>query len=135
MTLEALGEELGESNKATIAQQVIATPVDPKEQKIAYSESGSISIPSVAYSNPSGSTREVLSMKSFGEACKSSCPVFPPKDSPSCVEARGKARPTLAPRAAECSAAATAVMKTGTSGSHHPSGGQETGQGTHPRLG
>ena len=44
VTLEALGEELGESNKATIAQQVIATPVDPKEQ-IAYSENGLISIP------------------------------------------------------------------------------------------
>ena len=45
VTLEALGEELGESNKATIAQQVIASPVDPKEQKIAFAENGAISIP------------------------------------------------------------------------------------------
>ena len=79
VTLEALGEELGESNKATIAQQVIATPVDPKEQKIARAENGSISIPSVAYSNPTGSTREVLSMKSFGGGMQVFLPRFAPE--------------------------------------------------------
>ena len=79
VTLEALGEELGESNKATIAQQVIATPVDPKEQKIARAENGSISIPSVAYSNPTGSTREVLSMKSFGGGMQIFLPRFAPE--------------------------------------------------------
>ena len=79
VTLEALGEELGESNKATIAQQVIATPVDPNEQKIAYSENGLITIPSVAYSNPSSSTREVLSMKSFGGGMQVFLPRFSPE--------------------------------------------------------
>ena len=78
-TLKALGEELGESNKATIAQQVIATPVDPKEQKIEYTENGSISIPSVAYVNPAESTRDVLSMKSFGGGMQVFLPRFSPQ--------------------------------------------------------
>ena len=78
-TLEALGEELGESNKPTIAQQVIATPVSSEDQKIIYAENGSIAVPSVAYSKPTGSTREVLSMKSFGGGMQIFLPRFSPE--------------------------------------------------------
>ena len=79
VTLKALGEELGESNKPTIAQQVIASPVDPQEQKIAYAENGSISIPSVAFGKTSENAREVLSMKSFEGGMQIFLPRFSPE--------------------------------------------------------
>ncbi len=79
VTLGALGEELGESDKPTIAQQVIASPVDPQEQKIAYAENGAISIPSVAFGKTSENAREVLSMKSFGGGMQIFLPRFSPQ--------------------------------------------------------
>ena len=79
VTLEALGEELGESNKPTIAQQVIASPVKQEEQKIAYAVNGSISIPSVAFGKTSENAREVLSMKSFGGGMQIFLPRFSPQ--------------------------------------------------------
>jgi formylglycine-generating enzyme required for sulfatase activity len=79
VTLKALGEELGESNKPTIAQQVIASPVSPEEQKIAYAENGAISIPSVAFGKTSENAREVLSMKSFDGGMQIFLPRFSPE--------------------------------------------------------
>ena len=136
VTLEALGEELGESNKATIAQQVIASPVDPKEQKIARAENGSISIPSVAYSNPTGSTREVLSMKSFAGGMQIFLPRFAPEG---LTVMRGG---TWKGEAGAC--ASGSRMLSGGYGRYEnwglraamtPPSGQETSQGTDARLG
>ena len=79
VTLEALGEELGESNKPTIAQKVITSPVKSEEQKIAYAEDGSISIPSAAFGKTSENTREVLSMKSFEGGMQIFLPRFSPQ--------------------------------------------------------
>ena len=79
VTLEPLGEELGESNKPTIAQQVIASPVKQEEQEIAYAENGSISIPSVAFGKTSENAREVLAMKSFGGGMQIFLPRFSPQ--------------------------------------------------------
>ena len=79
VTLEPLGEELGESNKPTIAQQVIASSVKQEEQEIAYAENGSISIPSVAFGKTSENAREVLAMKSFGGGMQIFLPRFSPQ--------------------------------------------------------
>ena len=78
-TLDALGAELGESNKPTIAQQVIAAPVDPKHKQITYSKNGVISIPGAAYTQTSGSPREILAMKSFGGGMQIFLPRFAPE--------------------------------------------------------
>ena len=79
VTLEALGEELGESNKPSIAEKVMASPVSPEEQEIAYAENGSILIPSASFGKPSEKTREVLAMKSFGGGMQIFLPRFGPK--------------------------------------------------------
>jgi formylglycine-generating enzyme required for sulfatase activity len=64
-TLDALGAELGESNEQlTLAEEVAATEIKPGDNKISYNADGSISIPA-ALSNPSGSTKDVLVMRSF----------------------------------------------------------------------
>ncbi len=78
-TLDAVGAELGESNKPTIAQQVIASAVDPKHQQITYSKNGVISIPGAAYTQTSGSPREILAMKSFGGGMQIFLPRFAPE--------------------------------------------------------
>ena len=56
VTLDALGEDLGESNEPTVAEKVIASPVTPEDRKITYGEDGVISLPAAAYSKPSGNT-------------------------------------------------------------------------------
>jgi len=66
VTLDALGEDLGEANEPTVAEKVIASPVMPEDRKINYRKDGVIAIPAAAYSKPSGNTREVIAMKSFG---------------------------------------------------------------------
>jgi formylglycine-generating enzyme required for sulfatase activity len=78
VTLDALGEDLGESNEPTVAEKVIASPVSPEDRKINYS-SNLISIPAAAYSKPSGNTRDVLAMKSFGGGLQVFLPRFFPK--------------------------------------------------------
>jgi formylglycine-generating enzyme required for sulfatase activity len=65
VTLDALGEDLGEANESTVAEKVIASPVTSQDRKIAYGEDGVISIPAAAYSKPVGNTKDVIAMKSF----------------------------------------------------------------------
>lgn len=66
VTLGALGEDLGEANEPTVAEKVMASPVAPEDKKISTGTDGVISIPAAAFSKPSGNTRDVLAMKSFG---------------------------------------------------------------------
>ncbi len=79
VTLDALGEDLGESNEPTVAEKVIASPVTPADRKITYGKGGVISIPAAAYSKPSGNTREVFAMKSFGGGLQIFLPRFFPQ--------------------------------------------------------
>ena len=76
VTLDALGEDLGEANEPTVAEKVMASPVTPEDKKIAYGEDGVISIPAAAYSKPSGNTREVFAMKSFAGGLQIFLPRF-----------------------------------------------------------
>ncbi|MCF7730128.1 MAG: SUMF1/EgtB/PvdO family nonheme iron enzyme [Akkermansiaceae bacterium] len=76
VTLGALGEELGESNEPTAPEKVADAPARPEDKKITSGGDGVISIPAAAYSKPSGSTREVLAMKSFGGGLQIFLPRF-----------------------------------------------------------
>jgi formylglycine-generating enzyme required for sulfatase activity len=78
VTLDALGEDLGEANEPTVAEKVIASPVSPEDRKINYDDDV-ISIPAAAYSKPSGNTRDVLAMKSFGGGLQVFLPRFFPQ--------------------------------------------------------
>jgi len=78
-TLDALGEDLGEANEPTVAEKVIASPVAPEDRKITYGAEGVISIPATAYSKPSGNTRDVMAMKSFGGGLQIFLPRFFPE--------------------------------------------------------
>ncbi|MFC1805615.1 SUMF1/EgtB/PvdO family nonheme iron enzyme [Planctomycetota bacterium] len=78
-TLDALGEDIGEANEPTVAEKVIASPVTPEDRKITYGKDGVISIPAAAYSKPSGNTREVFAMKSFGGGLQIFLPRFFPQ--------------------------------------------------------
>ncbi len=79
VTLDALGEDLGEANEPTVAEKVMASPVTPEDKKITYGKDGVISIPAAAYSKPSGNTRDVIAMKSFGGGLQIFLPRFFPK--------------------------------------------------------
>ena len=79
VALDALGEDIGEANEPTVAQKVMASPVTPEDRKIAYGKDGVISIPAAAYSKPSGNTREVFAMKSFGGGLQIFLPRFFPQ--------------------------------------------------------
>ncbi len=79
VTLGALGEDLGEANEPTIAEKVMTSPVAPEDRKIAYRAGGVISIPAAAYSKPSGNTRDVFAMKSFGGGLQIFLPRFFPQ--------------------------------------------------------
>lgn len=79
VTLAALGEDLGEASEPTVAEKVLASPVTPEDRKIAYGPAGVISIPAAAYSSPSGNTREVFAMKSFGGGLQIFLPRFFPE--------------------------------------------------------
>jgi len=76
VTLDALGEDIGEANEPTVAEAVLASPVTPEDTKITYGPGGVISIPASAYSKPSGNTREVFAMKSFGGGLQIFLPRF-----------------------------------------------------------
>ena len=78
VTLEALGEDIGEANEPTVAQKVIASPVTPEDKKISTAADGTITVPAAAYSKPSGNTREVFAMKSFGGGLQIFLPRFFP---------------------------------------------------------
>lgn len=79
VTLDALGEDLGEANEPTVAEKIKASPVTPEDREISYAANGVISIPAAAYSKPSGNTRDVLAMKSFGGGLQVFLPRFFPK--------------------------------------------------------
>ena len=79
VTLDALGEDLGEANEPTIAEKVIASPVTPADKKITYESNGVISIPAAGYSKPTGNTREVTAMKSFDGGLQIYLPRFFPQ--------------------------------------------------------
>jgi len=79
VALDALGEDLGEANEPTVAEKVMASPVTPDDRKITYGPRGVISIPAAAYSKPSGNTRDVIAMKSFGGGLQIFLPRFFPQ--------------------------------------------------------
>ncbi len=79
VTLDALGEDIGEANEPTVAEKVMASPVTPEDKKITYGKDGVISIPAAAYSKPLGNTREVFAMKSFGGGMQIFLPRFLPQ--------------------------------------------------------
>jgi formylglycine-generating enzyme required for sulfatase activity len=79
VTLEALGEELGESNKPTIAEQVLAATISADEKVVRHGKDGVISIPAAAYTQSSGNPREVLAMKSFEGGMQIFLPRFAPE--------------------------------------------------------
>ncbi len=74
-TLKAVGEHLGE---ADAKEKATAHPVTDADKKITCTN-GVISIPAAAYSKPSGSTRDVKVMKSFGGGLQIFLPRFFPK--------------------------------------------------------
>ena len=79
VTLDALGEELGEADGATVAERVLSTPVTEDDKTITVDASGVMTIPAAAFSKPSRSTREVVSMKSFDGGLQVFLPRFFPK--------------------------------------------------------
>ena len=79
VTLEALGAELGESNKPTIAQQILSAPISADDKVIRYGQGGVISIPAAGYTQSSGNPREVLAMKSFEGGMQIFLPRFAPE--------------------------------------------------------
>ena len=79
VTLDALGEDLGEANEPTVAEKVMASPVTDQDKEIQYGPNGTIIIPAAAYTKPSGNTREVMAMKSFGGGLQIFLPRFFPQ--------------------------------------------------------
>jgi formylglycine-generating enzyme required for sulfatase activity len=79
VTLDALGEDLGEANEPTVAEKIISSPVRPEDRKITYAADGVISIPAAGYSKPTGNTRDVIAMKSFGGGLQIYLPRFFPE--------------------------------------------------------
>jgi formylglycine-generating enzyme required for sulfatase activity len=65
VTLAPLGEELGEADELTLAEQVIASPATEEDKKIIYNSDGAIEIPAAAISTPQKELKGVAVMKSF----------------------------------------------------------------------
>ena len=78
VTLAALGEDLGEANEPTVAEKVMASPVTPEDREIRVDGNGVITIPAAAYCKPTGNTRDVFAMKSFGGGLQIFLPRFLP---------------------------------------------------------
>ena len=79
VTLDALGEDLGEANESTKATKITASPVTADDKKITTNEAGMIRLPAAAYTKPSGNTREVLTMNSFDGGLQVYLPRFFPQ--------------------------------------------------------
>ncbi len=79
VTLDALGEDLGEADEPAIAEKITASPVKPADIQIKYLANGVISIPAAAYSKPSGNTRDVIAMNSFDGGLQIFLPRFFPQ--------------------------------------------------------
>jgi formylglycine-generating enzyme required for sulfatase activity len=71
--LKAIGENLGE---ADAKEKATARPKTTEDMKITCGKDGVISIPAAAYSKPSGSTKELKAMKSFGGGLQIFLPRF-----------------------------------------------------------
>jgi len=77
VTLDALGTELGESNRPlTIAEKASALEVKPEDKKIAYGANGVITMPAAALSKPSKGSRDVNLTKSFSGGMQMFLPRF-----------------------------------------------------------
>lgn len=79
VTLDALGEDLGEANESTKAKKVTHSPVTADDKEITTNSAGIIRLPAAAYSKPSGNTREVLAMNSFDGGLQVYLPRFFPQ--------------------------------------------------------
>lgn len=79
VTLEALGTDLGEATESKVAAKVSASPVTAENTAITYGKDGVITIPAAAYGKPSGNTREVFAMPSFGGGLQVFLPRFFPE--------------------------------------------------------
>ena len=76
VTLAPLGEELGEADEPTLAEQVIASPATEEDKKIINNSDGSIEIPAAAFSTPQKELRGVAVMKSFSGGMQMYLPNF-----------------------------------------------------------
>lgn len=65
VTLAPLGEELGEADEPTLAEQIIASPATEEDKKIITKSDGSIEIPAAAIITPQKEMKGVAVMKSF----------------------------------------------------------------------
>lgn len=76
VTLAALGEELGEADEPTLAEQIIASPATEEDKKIISHSDGSIEIPAAAISTPPKELKGVAVMKSFAGGMQMYLPNF-----------------------------------------------------------
>jgi hypothetical protein len=76
VTLEPLGEELGEADEPTLAEQIIASPATEEDKKATYHSDGSIEIPAAAISTPQKELKGVAVMKSFASGMQMYLPNF-----------------------------------------------------------
>jgi len=76
VTLAPLGEELGEADEPTLAEQVIASPATEEDKKIIIKSDGSIEIPAAAIITPQKEMKGVAVMKSFSGGMQMYLPNF-----------------------------------------------------------
>lgn len=76
VTLAPLGEELGEADEPTLAEQIIASPATEEDKRIIYNSDGSIEIPAAAISTPQNELKGVAVMKSFAGGMQMYLPHF-----------------------------------------------------------
>ncbi|MEM7454135.1 MAG: SUMF1/EgtB/PvdO family nonheme iron enzyme [Planctomycetota bacterium] len=79
ITLEPLGEDIGEANESIVPAEIVDSPVTDEDRAITRAANGVITIPAAAFSEPSGNTREVLAMESFGGGMQIHLPRFFPQ--------------------------------------------------------
>ncbi len=76
VTLAPLGEELGEADEPTLAEQVIASPATEDDKNVITKSDGSIEIPAAAISTPPNEVKGVAVMKSFAGGMQIYLPNF-----------------------------------------------------------
>jgi formylglycine-generating enzyme required for sulfatase activity len=76
VTLAPLGEELGEADEPTLAEQIIASAATGEDKKILYKSDGAIEIPAAAISTPEKELKGVYVMKSFSGGMQMYLPNF-----------------------------------------------------------
>lgn len=74
--LAAVGTNLGESNESGAKPVIQAVATAPSDRIITVGPNGAITIPAAAYSKPSGSTADVMALKSFESGMQISLPRF-----------------------------------------------------------